>query len=225
MIGKVKTGGIVAFINVSCPNSSLVTVSSNGAPVISMQQAGTNMQFKLPRIGDWIVTASYNGLSETRTINVGAGQTQNVTMLTGMYLYNQGSYAPGFTGGWTVTSGASDQGSYIHASTGSPKETATSRGTVNLRGYQTISAYIAGAITPDNVYGIGEIAFNITDSSGQTVLLQHKERVERNRKTFDMIWSFDVRSIIQDVKFQITAQSFQGATSTINLYSIYLSTT
>ena len=224
MIGKVKTGGIVAFINVSCPNSSLVTVSSSGAPVISMQQAGTNMQFKLPRIGDWIVTASYNGLSETRTINVGAGQTQNVTMLTGMYLYNHGSYAPGFASGWAVTSGAADQGNRIHASTGQPKVSATSNGTVNLSGYRTISAYIAGAITPDNVYGIGEIAFNITDSSGQTVLLQHKERSERNSKTYDTTWTFDVSSINQNVKFQITAQSYQGATSTINLYSIYLST-
>lgn len=221
MVGKTNAGGIVGFINVSCPNVSTIT-AQNGNIVLTA--TGTYAAFKLQRIGTWTVTASYNGLYETRTVNISPGQTQNLTMLTGMYLYNQGSYAPGFASGWAVTNGASDQGNRIHASTGQPKESATSNGTVNLSGYRTISVYIAGAITPDNVYGIGEIAFNITDSSGQTVLLQHKERSERNRKTYDTTWTFDVSSINQNVKFQITAQSYQGATSTIDLYSIYLST-
>jgi len=216
MIGKTNSGIILGIINVNLPNSSTVTVSNGN---LSFTASGTSVSFKLPRAGTWTVSASSNGISETRNITVNPGAVVNVSMLTGLYLYNRGAYA--FTRGWS----RGEQSGYV---TVNGNNNSISNGSVNLTGYRTLRAEVTGRLAPES-YATCQMRFEITDTSGN-VLQRQNETKERSAQDYSLTWTFDVSSINQYVKFRIATQGWSGGgeasgwTARINLYSIYLST-
>jgi hypothetical protein len=222
MLGKANGGGVVAVLNISCPNSSTIT-ARNGT--LSFTRTGTYASFKLPRTGTWTVTASYNGLSETRNIAVTPGQVVNVTMMSSFYLYNRGAYAAGFTSGWSA--GDQNNSVYVESNSYNKNGSAISNGSVNLTGYRSVSVYINGSIESER-YAASQLSVEITDAAGNVLLRQATEQTQGNVKTYDLTWTFNVSSINTSARFRLVSQSWSGGSNEsatwggIRLYSILL---
>lgn len=222
MIGKTNAGSIVAFLNVSCPNSSSITIQSGN---IFFSATGTNVSFKLPRIGDWTITASYNGITVTKTVTITAGQTLNETMMDNIYLYNAGVYATGFASGWS----AGDYGTYISV-TGGPGGSGVSQssGSVNLTGYRIVAIHVSGDIGGSSNTTEQAMAEIITEDGTQLLQINKTYSPPEwgGSQAFDETWGFDVSSINSNVKFRISGNTWAGGSdsrhATINLHSIQL---
>lgn len=223
MLGKANGGGVVAFLNVTCPNSSTITIANGN---ITSTKTGTYAAFKLQRIGTWTVTASYNGFTETTSVSVGAGQTQNITMLNNIHIYNHNSYSAGFSGGWSGQyydtfdgiwhSYDPISGDHVHAETTGTRSVfkATSNGSVNLTGIDYVRIGYSGEQDPGCIYRV-----QVVGTNGSTVLATSGDISEdRSYTTIDL----DVRSINSAAKFQIYAERSGYGYAKVDLYDIWL---
>ena len=222
MVGKTNAGSILGFINVACQYSSTVTIT-NGS--LSFTETGTTVNFKLPRIGSWSITAAYNGMTQTRTVTVSSGQTVNVTIEYEFYLYNRGTYHSSFASGWS----AGNQGTYIGGSGSRWGAFASvSTGTFDLTQYKTVIMGVSGYIN-DQDYGTSAAGAQVWSTSGTALSEQNKVDPRSNLSyniTWNESWTYDVTNINQAVKFRIYTAHWSGGgelaecTAGINLYSI-----
>lgn len=222
MIGKVNSGLILGILKISCPNNATVTIQNGN---LSYTKTGTAVEFKLPRIGTWNITAAYNGITNTYPVVVNPGQTVNVTVLDSFYLYNAGTYITGFARGWTKGETASSVS--INA-TASRNPTSTSNGSVNVTGYRTINAHITGDIGGPAATS-GRITMEVISTDG-TVLASNYISWSApewgGSQAYDTVWVFDVSTINQPIQFRLRANTYAAGSesrhATITLHSIQL---
>lgn len=226
MLGKANGGGIVAFLNVNCPNSSTITaVNGNNR----LTATGKSASFKLPRTGNWTVTATYNGISQSQTVSVSAGQTKTVTLLTSVYLYNAGSYASGFSSGWSY----GERSTYVETTgTQYGNNPSISNGSVNLNGYKHLYAVVQYRVDKAQ-YAWGGSEFSIIDASNTELAKQgHYDSTHSGWDTYQPAetWTFDITNINQIAKFKIATTYGSGggdqssANGGIILHSIRITT-
>ena len=210
MLGKANGGGVVAFLNVNCPHSSTITVKNGN---ITRTATGTSVSFKLQRIGNWTITATYGSITETRTVSMSAGQTRTETMLNSLYAYNHGSYASWFSRGWSTSSGDSDRGgeasTYVYAYGSAANVigyTTTSNGSVNLTGFRTVQLTFNGwaALFPDSDWG-GEYSLRILNASTNAVLWTQTYYAPSSQSNATI--SVNVSNINVPVKFSIEGKT------------------
>ena len=227
MIGKTNSGGVLAILNVNCPYDSTVTVVNGN---LSFTAIGRSVSFKLPRIGDWIVTATRNGLSQAQTVTMSAGQTSTITLLTDIYLFSSSGYAIGFTRGWTY----GDYGTYVET-TGNVNgnNPSLSNGFVDLTGYKHLYAVVQYRVSLDR-YAWGGDIFSILNAYGSELAQQgHSENTWRGWEEYQPpeTWTFDVTNINQLVQFKLWTNFGSGGSAEsgggggIILHSIRITTT
>jgi len=219
MIGKVNSGLILGILKISCPNNATITIQNDN---LTYTKTGTAVEFKLPRIGTWNITAAYNGITNTYPVIVNPGQTVNVTVLDSFYLYNAGVYVTGFARGWTEGETASNVS--INAAA-SRNPTSTSNGAVNVTGYRTINTHITGDIGGSSGTS-GRIMLEIISTGGTVLASNNISRSGGGSQTYDTVWTFDVSAINQLVQFRLKANTYAGGSetrhATITLHSIQL---
>lgn len=231
MIGKVRAGLVFGIIKVTCPNSSTVKVSQGS---ISFTKTGTSLDFPLPKTGTWTIRATYNGLTETYTRTVNAGQTISLTVLNNVNLYHENTYCEGFTSGWNgwkynamvdqTTTYNPVESNYIKAQAESPdawKIWARTKGAVNLTGFKTVrfryNGYSEGANTAASKY-----AFHVTDANGtllaQSGYIGDGSGAWKNNQTYDL----NVTNVNRAAYIQIYAEIFVANGGQVQLYDVWL---
>ena len=163
MLSKTNAELVLCFLTVNCMNSANVTVQ-NGNLVMTKTGATTN--FTLPRIGTWTITATFNGLTQVRSVTMSGGQSQTVTYPSDIYLYNQGSYAEGFVHGWS----AGEEANQVYIKTLGPDIQTTSTGAVDLTGISQVEVswqYNIGCVNQSEVYMDGYVF--VADVNGNPI--------------------------------------------------------
>jgi len=229
MLGKANGGGIIATLNVTCPNSSTIT-ATNGNLTFSV--TGRTAAFKIPRTGNWTVTASCNGLYEQQTVSVSAGQTINRSMLYTLHIFSNGTYAHGFSSGWTgwyQKSGGGGTENYDPVTNGYVEATARivqhethaySSGWVNLTGYRTVRFVIDGYTGTRGQIGNGKVEVQIRQT-GTASVVQTTGDIWGGDQSYSETRDLDVSSINAGVYFEIVAKEWEGEAQ-IKLHDIYL---
>lgn len=160
MLAKTNAELVLCFLTVSCMSSASVTVQNGN---LTYTKTGATTSFALPRIGTWTITATFNGLTQVRTVTLSGGQSQTVAFPTDIYLYNRGSYAEGYTHGWT----AGEESNQVHIAM---PNTALSRGWIDLTGVNQVQIeykYNIGAA--GNVGAGANFYLYLTDINGNDI--------------------------------------------------------
>jgi len=231
MIGKVRAGLVFGIIKVTCPNSSTVKVSQGS---ISFTKTGTSTEFPLPKTGTWTIKVTYNGLTETYTRTVSAGQTISITAMNNVALYHENTYCAGFTSGWNgwkynamvdqTTTYNPVASNHIEAHAESPdawKIWARTKGAVNLTGFKYVrfgyNGFSEGANTAASKY-----AFRATDANGgviaQSGYIGDGSGAWKNNQTYDL----NVTNVNRAVYIEVYAEIFVANSAKADLYNIWL---
>lgn len=230
MLGKVNSGLIFGILKVSCPNSATVTITNGN---LSFSNTGTYSEFKLPRTGDWTIRATFNGLTETYTRTVNAGQTVSLTVLTNIHIYHNQTYQYGFSGtfnGWHYRSSSQAPDSYnpiednhVHAAASGTSFRTWARSTmaINLTGIRQVKFGGWGKTTTGGNDGDGKFAVHITDASGN-LLAESGYQGGGDQEYPNLVLTLDVSSINRTGYFQIYAEHWAYGSAVINLYDIWL---
>ena len=171
MIGKTNAELVLCFLTVNCMNSATVTATNGN---LSITRTGATTEFKLPRTGTWTITATFNGITQVRSVTLAGGQSATVTFPSDIYLYNRGAYAEGFAGGWT--DGAESNQVHLQVPANGTR-IARTYGSIDLTGISTVKieyAYNIGS-EPGTGYDAWFELYIANDGGGSilTLVSQH----------------------------------------------------
>ncbi len=87
-------GGKFAKITVYCPTNTTVVCSLSPFSFTKSSGSATSVTFEVPVRGTWTITATKNGLSDTKTVSATTqGTTYTVTMSIRYYIFKSGEGA------------------------------------------------------------------------------------------------------------------------------------
>lgn len=216
MVGKANSGIILGIINVTCQYSCTVTATNGN---LSFTLTGTSVSFKLPRTGAWVITAVYNGMTQTQTVTLTPGMVANITVRHDFYLYNRGVFDSAFNTQWSSGAQAncvSTEGSAWGAGS------SITIGSFDITQFKTVAVEVSG-VNGDSRYGTSNVFAEIMCTDGNTILQSHNG----GQATFNTTtWTFDTNSINGPVRFRIRTYHVSGGSkesgcyAKITLYSI-----
>jgi hypothetical protein len=92
-----------AVIGVTYPSGSTCTCT-NGTKTLTAKGTSGTAIFNVPSTGTWTVTATNGDKTTSKSVSITAeGQTEKVTLVFCLYLYNSGDECTSVTGGWNYT--------------------------------------------------------------------------------------------------------------------------
>lgn len=96
--GDVK---LYAFIGVTYPEGSTCTCT-NGVVTLKAKDTGGMWAFRIPKAGEWTVTATNGERTKSETVSITAeGQFETVKLVYELMLYDAGNEYTDVTGGWS----------------------------------------------------------------------------------------------------------------------------
>ena len=103
MVFEISGGHVAARLTAQFPAGSAVSLSS-GTVTLTAQlgESDTEYTFMVPFPGEWTLTLVTDGVTTTKTITIGAGETPEVKPAVKRYLLYQGDEYTDVTGGWTL---------------------------------------------------------------------------------------------------------------------------
>lgn len=140
--GDVK---LYAFIGVTYPEGSTCTCT-NGVVTLKAKDTGGMWAFRIPKAGDWTVTATNGERTKSETVSITAeGQFETVKLVYELMLYDAGNEYTDVTGGWSGYTSKTKTTMTADTSKTSSTVTAKTANEIDFSDYRTLNAYVVSS--------------------------------------------------------------------------------